>query len=65
MSASAVSCAIALVLALLSASDTLRAEDSDWPEFRGPTGQGTSSATTLPLEWGPDRNVAWKVAVPG
>ncbi|MEO6245528.1 MAG: PQQ-binding-like beta-propeller repeat protein [Opitutaceae bacterium] len=37
----------------------------DWPEFRGPTGQGTSAATGLPVEWSDTKNVAWKVAVPG
>ena len=38
---------------------------ADWPEFRGPTGQGISTATGLPVEWSATRNVAWKVAVPG
>lgn len=37
----------------------------DWPEFRGPTGQGHSAATGLPTEWGPQKNVVWKAAVPG
>jgi outer membrane protein assembly factor BamB len=53
-----------VVLGSASASD-LRAGECDWPEFRGPTGQGLSSASSLPLEWSPDRNVAWKVAIPG
>jgi outer membrane protein assembly factor BamB len=43
----------------------LAAEECAWPEFRGPTGQGHSSASSLPLHWGPDRNVAWKVPIPG
>lgn len=42
---------------------TVRAEN--WPEFRGPTGQGLSSETGLPVEWSEERNVAWKVAIPG
>ena len=37
----------------------------DWPQFRGPTGQGHSTETGLPLEWNETRNVAWKVPVPG
>jgi outer membrane protein assembly factor BamB len=41
------------------------ARGEDWPEFRGPTGQGISRSTGLPVEWGPDRNVAWKQAIPG
>lgn len=38
---------------------------ADWPEFRGPTGQGLSSAKSLPTEWSPEKNVAWKIAIPG
>jgi outer membrane protein assembly factor BamB len=37
----------------------------DWPQFRGPTGQGLSTATGLPAEWDTTRNVTWKVPVPG
>ena len=38
---------------------------SDWPEFRGPTGQGLSTATNVPLSWSATSNIAWKVAIPG
>ncbi|HEY1066127.1 MAG TPA: PQQ-binding-like beta-propeller repeat protein [Pirellulales bacterium] len=41
------------------------AHAEDWPEFRGPTAQGVSSETGLPVEWGPDKNIRWKVQVPG
>ncbi len=41
------------------------AHAEDWPEFRGPTGQGHSTTTGLPAEWGPTRNITWKVEVPG
>lgn len=41
------------------------AEAGDWPEFRGPDGQGHSSESGLPAEWGEDRNVEWKAPVPG
>ena len=37
----------------------------DWPEFRGPTGQGHATTTKLPLEWSSTQNVAWKQPVPG
>jgi outer membrane protein assembly factor BamB len=36
----------------------------DWPQFRGPTGQGLVRGR-LPLEWGPKKNVTWKKAIPG
>jgi outer membrane protein assembly factor BamB len=37
--------------------------DSSWPEFRGPTGDGRSSAPELPLAWSETENVVWKVAI--
>lgn len=37
----------------------------DWPEFRGPTGQGHAKADNVPLEWGQNKNVVWKQPVPG
>ncbi len=37
----------------------------EWTEFRGPTGQGHSTATNLPLEWSATKNVVWKQAIPG
>jgi outer membrane protein assembly factor BamB len=44
---------------------TLVVDAADWPEFRGPTGQGHSSETGLPLTWGESRNISWKVRVNG
>ena len=40
-----------------------RAEN--WPQFRGPTGQGVSAETSLPTEWNATKNVAWKTPVEG
>lgn len=37
----------------------------DWPQFRGPDGQGHSSEKSLPTDWSESKNVAWKVPVPG
>ena len=37
----------------------------EWPQFRGPDGQGHSSEQGLPTEWSEQKNVAWKTAVPG
>ncbi|MGA2499050.1 MAG: PQQ-binding-like beta-propeller repeat protein [Tepidisphaeraceae bacterium] len=37
----------------------------DWPQFRGPTGDGVAQAKGLPLTWSPTENVAWKTAIPG
>jgi len=38
---------------------------ADWPQFRGPGGQGHSDAQGLPIEFGENQNVTWKTAVPG
>ena len=54
---------IALSLLLALSGFAVRAED--WPEFRGPTGQGHSTERGLPLEWSEARNVLWKTPVPG
>jgi outer membrane protein assembly factor BamB len=37
----------------------------DWPQFRGPTGQGVSAERNLPLSWSETKNVRWKVAISG
>jgi len=37
----------------------------DWPQFRGPTGDGHSDSTGLPLTWSETENVRWKTAIPG
>jgi outer membrane protein assembly factor BamB len=51
------------VIALLACVHTAAA--GDWPQFRGPTGQGLSDARDVPVEWAPDKNVAWKAEIPG
>ena len=53
----------AVWLIVLLAAAQVAAED--WPQFRGPDGQGHSAETGIPLEWSETRNVAWKVPVPG
>jgi outer membrane protein assembly factor BamB len=36
----------------------------DWMQFRGPNGTGVSATTGLPVEFGPERGVVWKAALP-
>ena len=38
--------------------------DSQWSRFRGPNGSGVADTEGLPIEFGPDKNVAWKTALP-
>ena len=51
-----------ILLSLMTAASMLAA-DKHWPEFRGPHGDGLSSATKLPLKWSEQQNVAWKTAI--
>jgi outer membrane protein assembly factor BamB len=37
----------------------------NWPEFRGPSGDGHSAATGLPLTWSETQNVTWKTPIHG
>jgi outer membrane protein assembly factor BamB len=37
----------------------------NWPQWRGPAGQGISAETDLPSQWSGTENVAWKTAIPG
>ena len=41
------------------------AAGQEWPEFRGPTGQGHSVEAGLPLDWSESRNIVWKTPVAG
>ncbi len=37
----------------------------NWPQFRGPTAQGHSTETGLPVTWSATENIAWKAPIPG
>jgi outer membrane protein assembly factor BamB len=52
-----------LLLCLTPASQSHAGED--WFQFRGPDGQGHSTATGLPTHWSTTENVRWKQAIPG
>jgi len=41
------------------------ARAEEWPQFRGPAGDGVSTATGLPVEWNAEKNLAWQVELPG
>ena len=56
---------IRLALVLLAALLPRDAAGRQWPEFRGPDGQGHSAEQGLPLDWSESRNVVWKVPVAG
>jgi len=51
---------LSLVLPVLN---SLQAEN--WPGWRGPNGDGTSSERNLPVRWSRTENIAWRLELPG
>ena len=51
-----------LFILVLASSPSMRAAEN-WPQFRGPEGNGHSHARGLPLQWSESRNVVWKTAI--
>lgn len=49
-------CALSCVAA--SASD-------NWPQFRGPAGDGQTDESQIPLSWSASENIAWQTEIPG
>ena len=37
---------------------------ANWPAWRGPSADGVSPETNLPVKWSPTENIAWKLALP-
>jgi outer membrane protein assembly factor BamB len=55
---------LALALAIsISVGGPVMGNDN-WPQWRGPSLNGTSDSTGLPLKWSDTENVAWKVELP-
>ena len=54
-----------IIIALLVSLGISAAFGEDWSQFRGPNGTGISGTTGLPVEFGPEKNVIWKTAIPG
>jgi outer membrane protein assembly factor BamB len=55
---------IKLIAALLLFCPALFAQANDnWPQFRGPSGDGQATARELPLKWSETENVVWRTAI--
>jgi outer membrane protein assembly factor BamB len=50
-----------VVLLVVTAIGNRVAVGEDWPRFRGANGTGVSTSHGLPVEFGPTKNVVWKV----
>src|SRR5437879_246421 len=56
---------INLTLALLALSSGAFAQSQEnWPQWRGPSGNGVSGAKNLPATWSAKENVVWKATLP-
>ncbi|MSR67011.1 MAG: serine/threonine protein kinase [Pedosphaera sp.] len=53
--------ALSLVFLILS----LDSSAENWPAWRGPRNDGTSTEIKTPLSWGPAEGMLWKTALPG
>jgi outer membrane protein assembly factor BamB len=53
------------ILLLIGVSTAPAGLAQDWPEFRGPGGQGHSTEHGLPTDWSESRNVVWKTPIQG
>jgi outer membrane protein assembly factor BamB len=49
-----------ILFACLGLALAQAARADDWPEFRGPTGQGLAKGDTIPTRWSKTKNVVWK-----
>ncbi len=54
-----------LILSVAGLGASTAAPEGDWPEWRGPGGQGIAPVASAPLHWGPEKNIAWKTEIPG
>lgn len=52
-------------LLLAASPDKTGTQDSEWPNWRGPLGNGISNETNPPLHWNREDNVLWSMPLPG
>lgn len=56
---------LALASLLHHPSEAAAATPGDWPQWRGPLGNGASPDAKPPLRWSETEGVRWKFAIPG
>jgi len=56
---------IALITASFAISIAAKPGSTNWPQWRGPDGQGVSAEKGLPDEWSETKNVRWKTPIEG
>lgn len=62
---SAIRAVLVAALVFLCCARTTRANEANWPQFRGPNCSGhAAEGQTPPVEFGPEQNLLWKTPVP-
>ena len=56
---------LSCALALTPLAGALANPLVNWGQWRGPLGTGNAPQANPPLEWSEDKNIKWKVKVPG
>lgn len=56
---------LTILIAGLIITSTTFVRSENWPNWRGPMGDGSSVETNLPTQWDSITNVMWKIPVPG
>lgn len=57
---------VALAGSLMTAAAAgTNSPEHNWPQWRGPTGNGVALHGNPPTEWSEEKNIKWKVAIPG
>jgi outer membrane protein assembly factor BamB len=54
-----------LLAAFCAAALAATASADNWPQWRGPKNDGASAEKGVPTEWSADKNVVWKLKMPG
>ncbi|MEM9282983.1 MAG: PQQ-binding-like beta-propeller repeat protein [Verrucomicrobiota bacterium] len=54
-----------LLLSLSCLSLLLSSQADEWPQFRGPDGDGIADAANVPREFGESSSLTWKIKLPG
>jgi outer membrane protein assembly factor BamB len=57
--------ALLLIAALAASREATAGSAGDWPQWRGPGGHGVSAESGFADQWSPEKNIAWKTAIPG
>ena len=52
------------LLSTLALAANQQSTSQNWPQWRGPFGNGISDSKNLPITWSLEKNIVWKTALP-